>query len=335
MIVGLREFVAGGRYAGFLADELIDMELISPAFARILCRKCDLGREPIGVTRQFLQDAETYHRKYFKPAYFKHLIAQALARLEYGQRQPAVLDLGAGSGNSVIAALELLEPRLLVAVDISPQLLAILRDYLDKLAGGSSDCALVCMDACENPYRHDSFDLALGAAFLHHMPDPQRALAAIHAALRPGGHAIFFEPFENGNAILALAFQEILDCTGRRRQLDGHVTRLLTGTIRHLETVRWASPEERNRLDDKWVFTRGSLEELQQAVGFQRLTIYPIHPTEAPFSRQAETLLRVGLEAPPEALPPWAWTVLNRYDSAFSDHLKRDLLIEGAIIMTK
>jgi len=223
----------------------------------------------------------------------------------------------------------------MVAVDISPQLLAILRDYLESREDLSTDCILLCMDACENAYRPEVFDLAIGAAVLHHMPDPQQALAAVHHALRPGGHAVFFEPFESGNAILALAFEEILDCNAGRRGLDERVTGLLSGTIRHVYSLRHINPKMRNRLDDKWVFTRLWLEEIQQAVGFRRLQIYPLHPTDMPFSRQTESLLQMGLGAGPDALPRWAWSILRRYDGVFSEHLKRELLIEGAIILSK
>jgi len=335
MIVEVQEFATSGRYADYFTDEMIDMGAISPELARIVCRRKDLGRERIGVSHQFLEDAETYHRKYFKPHYFKSLIEQALCRAGFAEQRPRILDLGAGSGNSVIAALELLDPRLVVAVDISPQLLAILRDYLDRWEGLRADCALVCMDACENAYQPNRFDLALGAAFLHHMPDPQRALSAIHTALRPGGHAIFFEPFENGHAVLSLAYQEIMGRVGRLRPMDKSVCKTLCRIIRQIETVRDATPEVRNSLDDKWVFTRGWLEELRQTAGFQRLTVYPIQVADDPFSHQTRSLLRVALGATPDALPRWAWDILRRYDTAFSEHLKRELLTEGAIILTK
>ena len=45
-------------------------------------------------------------------------------------------------------------------------------------------------------------DLAVGAAILHHILDPAKVLASCHRALKPGGWAIFFEPFEAGNTIV-------------------------------------------------------------------------------------------------------------------------------------
>ena len=54
---------------------------------------------------------------------------------------------------------------------------------------------MACADAMLDVFVPESFDLVTGAAILHHLIDPSRALVAAHRALKPGGFAMFFEPF--------------------------------------------------------------------------------------------------------------------------------------------
>src|SRR5207244_8311540 len=87
------------------------------------------SRSHVGVTAQFLEEAGTYHQRYTAHGYFRNLIEAAVRRAGIGEVH-AVLDLGSGSGNSVVPALELFPTADIVAVDISPQLLAILKQFV-------------------------------------------------------------------------------------------------------------------------------------------------------------------------------------------------------------
>lgn len=58
-------------------------------------------------------------------------------------------------------------------------------------------------DAEALPFPDDRFDLVIGHAFLHHLPDPQAALAEMHRVLAPGGILVVAgEPTRWGDAIL-------------------------------------------------------------------------------------------------------------------------------------
>src|SRR2546427_13138079 len=59
-------------------------------------------------------------------------------------------------------------------------------------------------------YQEEVAELAVGAAILHHILEPERVLASCFRALAPGGWAIFFEPFEAGTALLKLTYRRIL-----------------------------------------------------------------------------------------------------------------------------
>ena len=48
-----------------------------------------------------------------------------------------------------------------------------------------------------------------------------------------------------------------------------------------------------------------------------------------------KTALTSYAQLPETALPGWAWEVVARYDQTFSIDMKMDLVIEGAVIVTK
>lgn len=118
-----------------------------------------------------------------------------------------LLDLGAGTGTFALAAAPFC--RRVVAVDVSPAMLAILREQ----AGRSG---LRNVDAVQGgflSYEHegDPPDFVYSRNALHHLPDFWKALALarIAAMLRPGGVLFLrdlvysFDPSEAGGAIEA------------------------------------------------------------------------------------------------------------------------------------
>jgi SAM-dependent methyltransferase len=60
-------------------------------------------------------------------------------------------------------------------------------------------------DASELPFEDESFDLVLGHAVLHHLPDLDRAFAEFERVLAPGGTLFFAgEPSRHGDRIAAV-----------------------------------------------------------------------------------------------------------------------------------
>ena len=60
-------------------------------------------------------------------------------------------------------------------------------------------------DAAALPFEDESFDLVLGHAVLHHLPDLDRAFAEFHRVLAPGGTLFFAgEPSRHGDRIAAV-----------------------------------------------------------------------------------------------------------------------------------
>ena len=60
-------------------------------------------------------------------------------------------------------------------------------------------------EAAALPFADASFDLVLGHAVLHHLPDLDSAFAEFRRVLRPGGALVFCgEPSRHGNRIAAV-----------------------------------------------------------------------------------------------------------------------------------
>ena len=86
----------------------------------------------------------------------------------------------------------------MVAVDLSSDLLAIGRERLS----GTGAARVACGDAEALPFPDGSFDLVVGHAFLHHLPEPAAALREAHRVLVPGGAVLFAgEPTRIGDRV--------------------------------------------------------------------------------------------------------------------------------------
>ena len=98
------------------------------------------------------------------------------------------LEIGAGTGYfSLNLALAGAVERV-TCTDISPGMLAVLEDNARRL---DLDVRTAACDAAELPFEDGSFDLVLGHAVLHHLPDLEASFAEFRRVLRPGGRIVF------------------------------------------------------------------------------------------------------------------------------------------------
>jgi ubiquinone/menaquinone biosynthesis C-methylase UbiE len=109
------------------------------------------------------------------------------------------LEIGAGTGYFSLHLLMAGVVRRVTCTDISPGMLDALRANARRL---DLDVQAVACDAEDLPFADGTFDLVLGHAVLHHLPDLDRAFRELHRVLRPGGTAFFAgEPSRVGDRI--------------------------------------------------------------------------------------------------------------------------------------
>ena len=320
--------------ADAFADPLLDLGAQDPRLRGILGVDDPARTLPPGVTAQFLDNAGEYHRRYFDTGYWSLVLAQALEAVGGPLSPRTILDIGSGSGNSVIPLADRFPEARIVATDVSAPLLAILRDFLESRRDRTR-FTLVCVDACRARYARGFADLAVGAAILHHLPEPERALAACFDALAPGGWAVFFEPFESGNLLLKLCYQRIHErASPEERETPG--MKMLHRVVDDLQVrSRPRSDPVFAELDDKWMFTRTYFERIRREQGWGEVATHPLHVHRDGLRRQAAVHLRLGADLAPDALPEWAWSMLDEADAEMSDDLRAEFPQEAAILLRK
>jgi SAM-dependent methyltransferase len=250
-----------------------------------------------------------------------------------------VLDVGSGFGNTVIPLLQEYPALSIIASDISPDLLAILRREADR-RGAAGRCATVAFDLHGDYFHPGIVDAVFGGAILHHLVDPLAAMKIVLSALRPGGRAVFFEPFQAGFAVHRIAYEQILQ-EARRRKLDSPAFRFLNALSRdiNVRTHQRVLPDTGMRweqLDDKWMFTRGHFEKIAEALNVTSLHIEQIaEPENMIVNHARQSLIGYG-GVDPQTLPEWAWDILRRFDDDYlSPDLKRELIVEGIVTFVK
>lgn len=280
--------------------------------------------------------AEAQAEKIDLTGYYHCLLEEALDRLRWVERTApvVVLDVGCGFGSTTLPLLRLFPNAFVIASELSAPMLLVLKRKLAHEAGAER-CWLMQLNAETLDFQPGAIDLIVGAAILHHLFDPEKLFASCARILRPGGAAVFFEPFEAGYSILSLVYREILAQNGR------HGRRLTESETKYFEFSRYywqkmKNPDKTDAFfmgaDDKWLFTKAYLNRLATGHGYTSCQIYPLEKSNRPFEVLARThLVGNGIHNPPN----WIWDILQDYENSFSDELKQDLLTEGCILLRK
>jgi ubiquinone/menaquinone biosynthesis C-methylase UbiE len=111
------------------------------------------------------------------------------------------LEIGAGTGYFSLNLLQTGVVRAATCTDISPGMLATLEHNALELG---LEVQTAACDASRLPFEDASFDLVLGHAVLHHLPDLDACFAEFMRVLKPGGTLFFAgEPSRSGDRIAA------------------------------------------------------------------------------------------------------------------------------------
>ncbi len=294
--------------------------------------------DPVGVSEQFIEDADTYHQRYFARVDFRELIDRCLSMVKIDRSQALqVLDIGSGGGSSVFALCEVLPSARVIATDLSPQLLKLLSDFAatrGELKGRITTC---CFDLQVPFFKRDCFDLVVGTAILHHLADPAKALRNVVAALKPGRSLVLVEPLEAGSLMLTILFEKVLLALKKLGQEEGAMAELMRAMRLDIQ-ARLGVPVLKPwtaALDDKWVFDEPYLQSLAVELGLSSIEIHPSHTNlERVFETCFRSLLsesgNAGLEIPASVLE-----VIQAFDQGISPLLKQQLSPTGILVFRK
>jgi ubiquinone/menaquinone biosynthesis C-methylase UbiE len=206
------------------------------------------------------------------------------------------LEIGAGTG---YFTLNLMRAGLIAratCTDISPGMLAALSANAERLG---LQVETVSADAERLPFEDGSFDLVVGHAVLHHLPDLPTAFGELARVLAPGGTLLFAgEPSRYGDRLARVP-----------KRFAGAVAPLWRAALR-ARPAGWAGIGSGEAPDaalesvvDVHAFAPGELRELARGAGLERVRVIGEELTANWFGWTNRTL-----EATAEpADVPWAW----------------------------
>jgi ubiquinone/menaquinone biosynthesis C-methylase UbiE len=169
------------------------------------------------------------------------------------------LEIGSGTGYFTLNLLQAGVVEAAVCTDVSPGMLATLRGNAERL--GLAVQTAVC-DAAELPFEDASFDLVLGHAVLHHLPELDRSFAEFRRVLRPGGVLLFAgEPSRYGDRIANVPKRAGIAAAPLWR-------RLVHARAANGSAAGAADDHELEAFVDVHAFTPGDLERHARAAGF-------------------------------------------------------------------
>lgn len=206
------------------------------------------------------------------------------------------LEIGAGTGYFSLNLTQAGVIGNLTATDISPGMVKILEKNANRIAVPVETA--VC-EASELPFESNSFDLVLGHAILHHLPNLNRCFKEFYRVLKPGGTIVFCgEPSAVGDRIAAVP--------KKVGATLGPAWRVAVQAKPREEKRRGRSSKEIDHLEqfvDVHAFTPGQVEELANRAGFQQVRVTGEELVANVFGWLARSL---EASADPESIP-YAW----------------------------
>jgi SAM-dependent methyltransferase len=177
------------------------------------------------------------------------------------------LEIGAGTGYFTLNMLQAGVVAQATCTDISPGMVSTLGANARRLG---LDVKTARADAESLPFADQSFDLVLGHAVLHHLPDLQKAFSEFHRVLRPGGRLVFAgEPSRFGDRLARIP----------KRAASG-LSPLWRALIRARPAPPAAAPGSADEHDhelehvvDIHAFAPGDLATLARRAGFETVAV--------------------------------------------------------------
>lgn len=231
------------------------------------------------------------------------------------------LEIGTGTGFFLLNLAQAGIAHELHVTDISPGMVAVCER--NGRALGLQVHGKVA-DAESLPYDDDTFDLVVGHAVVHHLPDLDAAFGEVRRVLVPGGRLVIAgEPTRLGDAIAnqfkraaRIGVKLAATVAGRARVLGGE-----NGALSEDDRAAAALEEE----VDQHLFAPAELEDLARRTGFTDVRTITEELTANWFGWTTRTVeAMVGVERLPAGYP-WAayrlWRRLYAFDDVVASRL--------------
>jgi ubiquinone/menaquinone biosynthesis C-methylase UbiE len=155
------------------------------------------------------------------------------------------------------------------AFDISPGGPKMLGRFAASL-GERNVLELSVQDACDMKFTPNSFDLVMGNSMLHHLDNFGRHLTDCFKILKPGGIALYGEPFVIGHVLVAAAMKTA--CAITERNIPA-----VNGYYKNISFKMQNNGDEAalSHLVDKHMFMREVFFSEVHRLGFSRIEIRP------------------------------------------------------------
>lgn len=271
-------------------------------------------------------------------SHFETLLRAALEAADVvPPADPLILVMGAGSGvNAVAPCLRVFRGARIVATDQNDAEFSRLRRHL-RDSGASDRVVCLQIEPESETLPSESFDMVSGASILQRLFDPDAALANTYRVLKPGGHAVFMEPFD-GFGLIRLAFERICAESDLRGQtLSPPLRDALAAAAQDIavRTMPDRTAPGFAELEQKWLFSRESLTAGAHQIGFREVRFFPHNDHASLYRDFARNLLSQAVGGEVADMPDWSWQVLDSFDQALPPPVKRLLMLEATIVLTK
>jgi len=265
----------------------------------LVCKKCAkryrLGRNSIDFDdlsfktkygKQFGEDAQNYEKLHSLDEGFSRGTALTFKKaLDKYTTLPVKCALEIGCGTGVLSRgfnyHQIAD--FILATDISKEMIevAIRQEISDNII-------YLEQDASKLNIKNNSFDVVLGSAILHHLPELKTGLAEVFRVLAPKGVAVFMEPLYFGNQFIVFLIYLVIEYLKLQRKYSKKDIHLLEKTIKAYSdnlSFRYEnrySEESLQAFDDKFLFTQEDAWSLAQEIGFREgniLSLWDINPS--------------------------------------------------------
>ena len=290
----------------------------------------------------YYDEANVQNQSYNLVESYKSVFRKALARVRKYEKIETALELGAGFGSGTYAMASIETNCKIYATELSTaMLIRHKREGEDKFPQFENRIVRCQVNADEQVFKDESFDLVFGTAILHHVFEPLSVIKEAGRLLKPNGIAIFCEPFEPGYALLRIAYEILLHYESNKRFPFKYfsLTRPQRNYLLHCISVWNAnrvdmphSKDDLKNLDDKWIFPYEYFDETARESGFDNIVKMSNIPRGG---NHIERLYNTHTTGNNITLPPIGLEIVKIIDRAFSRPQLECMPHDGVLVLQK